>query len=215
MHGAFGYVWSTQGSTWRAWDPLTGRNEYNMTNVPGGTRVIGPNGEIMRYSISTRDATLSIWNSTAAFYEMQLASEPGNPQAAYHAGRWRPIGREFNASYGIQFEGTIPEGLPGGVEVVIPLDRAIGGNTAWSGGSPEQNPQYWAIDLRPGHEGELIFNKAWTIPEQGLHVDFTGSHPYPVDYDVFVVTAKDTRRHYGVSMTTGQQLWQLITSSHT
>jgi hypothetical protein len=208
MHGTFAYIWSTQGSTWRAWDPLTGRNEYNMTNVPGGSRVFGPNGEIMRYNINTNAGTLSIWNSTAAYYDWQLALEEGDPQAAYHAGRWRAIGQEFDASYGTQFEGTIPSGLDGGVEVVIALDRAIGSNTNWAGGAPEQNPQFWAIDLRPGHEGQLIFNKPWPIPEQGVHVDFTGSHPYSVEHDVFVVTAKETRKHYGISMTTGNQLWE-------
>jgi outer membrane protein assembly factor BamB len=207
MHGAFAYVWSTQGSTWRAWDPLTGRNEYNMTDVPGGTRVIGPNGEIMLYSISTRSNTISIWNSTAAYYDWQLALEEGDPQAAYHAGRWRPIGQEFDASYGTQFEGSIPADLPGGVEVVIPEYRAIGGNTNWAGGAPEQNPQYWAIDLRPGHIGQLVFNQPWPIPEQGLHVDFSGSHPFSVEYDLFIVTAKETRKHYALSMSTGQQLW--------
>jgi hypothetical protein len=207
MHGCWAYVWSTQGSTWRAWDPFTGRNEYNMTGVPGGNRVPGPNGEIMRYSISTGSARMTIWNSTAAFYQMQVASEPGNPQAIYHAGRWRPQGREFDAGFGIQWNGSIPSGLPGGVEVVIPLERAIGSNTDWAGGPAVQNPQFWAINLKPGHEGELIFNEAWPIPQAGTHVDFTGTHPYSVDYDVFVVTAKETRKHYGISMTTGQQLW--------
>jgi len=208
MHGAFAYIWSTQGSTWRAWDPLTGRSEYNMTGVPGGTRVPGPNGEILLYNINVRAGTMSIWNSTAAFYQRQLILEGlDNPLRFYNAGRWRAIGQEFDAGNGTQFTGSIPSGLPGGVEVVIPLYRAIGSNTNWAGGAPEQNPQYWAIDLRPGHEGELVFNQPWTIPEQGLHVDFSGSHPYSIEDDLFIVTAKETRKHYGISMTTGQQLW--------
>jgi len=212
MHGAFAYIWSTEStgggySTWRAWDPLTGRNEYNMTNVPGGTRVPGPNGEILLYNINARAATISIWNSTAAYYDWQLALEEGDPQAAYHAGRWRAIGQEFDASYGTQYEGTLPAGLPPNLEVVIPLNRVILSNTNWAGGAPEQNPQYAAVDLRPGHIGQLIFNKAWPIPQQGLHVDMAGSEPYSVEYDVFVVTAKETRTHYGISMTTGDQLW--------
>ena len=207
MHGSFAYIWTTQGSTWRAWDPLTGRNEYNMTNVPGGTRVMGPNGEIMRYSISTNSDTISIWNSTAAFYQRQLILDGNAANPAYPAGRWRPIGQEFDAGNGTQYTGTLSEDVSGSVEVVIAGYRAIGSNTQWSGSYPEQNPQFFAIDLRPGHIGDVIFNKAWTIPEQGLHVDFTGSHPYSVEYDVFVVTAKETRLHYGISMTTGEQLW--------
>ena len=66
-HGCYSYLWATQGSTWHAFDPLTGRWEYTMTNVPGGTRVPGPNGEILLYNINGFDGTLSMWNSTAAF----------------------------------------------------------------------------------------------------------------------------------------------------
>lgn len=207
MHGAFAYVWSTQGSTWRAWDPLTGRNEYNMTNVPGGTTTYGPNGEMLRYSISTSAATLRIWNSTAAFYQRQLILDGNADNPEYPAGRWRPIGLEFDAGNGTQFEGTIPEGLEGSVQVYVPLQMAIGANTQWAGGAPVQDPQFWAIDLRPGHEGQLIFNKPWPLPEQGLHVSFTGSRPYSIEDNVFVVTAKETRKHYGLSLSTGDQLW--------
>ncbi len=215
MHGDFTYIWSTQGSTWRAWDPLTGRNEYNMTNVPQGMRVIGPKGEILIYNVNLPGGTMSMWNSTAAFYDWQLAEEGDNPQAVYHAGRWRPIGREFDAGNGTQWTVSIPTDLPGGsqfggptcAEVVIPLDRIIGGNTNWAGNAPEQNPQFWAISIKPGDDGRVIFNEPWPIPEQGLHVDFAESHPFSVEYDVFVVTAKEARRHYGISLTTGQQLW--------
>jgi len=207
MHGVWAYIWSTQGNTWRAWDPLTGRNDYNMTNVPGGTRVPGPNGEIMRYDIDVGDATISIWNSTAAFYDRQLVIEDTDEFQVYHAGRWRPFGQEFDAGNGTQYTGTIPAGLLGGVELIIPGDRAIGSNTEWAGNPQQDFPQYWAIDLRPGHIGELIFNEPWPLPEANLHVDFTGSHPYSVEDGVFIVTAKETRQHWALSMDTGKQVW--------
>jgi hypothetical protein len=207
MHGAFAYVWSTQGSTWRAWDPLTGRNEYNMTGVPGGSTRYGPSGEMLRYSISTGSATLRIWNSTAAFYQRQLILDGNAANPAYPAGRWRPLGQEFDAGNGTQFEGSIPEGLPGSALAIIPLEMAIGGNTQWAGGAPVQDPQFWAISLKPGQEGQLIFNEPWPIPEQGLHVSFTGSRPFSIEDNVFVITAKETRKHYGLSLSTGKQLW--------
>jgi len=208
-HGVYSYLWATQGSTWHAFDPLTGRWEYSMTSVPGGTRVPGPNGEIMRISIDEEDGTLRIWNSTAAYYDMRLAQlGEDNPLQAYNAGRWRPTGTTFPAGNGTQLDiTTSASGLDGGVEIVIPGVKAIGTNMNWAGGAAEPNPQIWGIDLRPGHEGDLIFNRAWPTPVSGVHYDFAGSHPFSIEYDIFVITGKETRTHYGISMTTGEQLW--------
>jgi hypothetical protein len=50
-HGVFGYLWTDSGAggfgmggtgTWKAYDPLTGRWEYTMENVPGGYNLYGP-----------------------------------------------------------------------------------------------------------------------------------------------------------------------------
>jgi len=215
-HGCYSYLWATSRSTWHAFDPLTGRWEYTMTDVPGGTRVPGPNGEILLYSIDGNAGTLTMWNSTAAYYDMRLAQEGDSPTATYNSGRWRPIGTTFAAGNGTQYTVDIPidqltgAAMFGGLsygKIVIPLDRIVGGNTEWSGGAAVENPHYWAINLKPGHEGELIFSENWPAPQQGVHYDFAGSHPFSVEYDVFVVTGKEIRTHYGISMTTGQQLW--------
>src|SRR3972149_6600904 len=40
--GTFDYLWITNGTTWQAFDALTGRWEYTMINVPSGTTVVGP-----------------------------------------------------------------------------------------------------------------------------------------------------------------------------
>ena len=208
-HGCYSYLWATQGTTWHAFDPLTGRWEYSMTDVPRGTRVPGTNGEIMLYNIDEEDGTLSIWNSTAAYYNMRLAQEGyDNPLQIYNSGRWRPIGTTFPAGNGTQLDITnSASGLDGGVEIVIPGVKAVGTNMNWAGGALEPNPQIWAIDLRPGSEGNLIFNEPWPTPETGVHYDFPGSHPFSIEYDLFVITGKETRTHYGISMTTGEQLW--------
>ena len=92
-------------------------------------------------------------------------------------------------------------------KLVIPEDRIIGGNTEWAGGAAVQNPHYWAVDLSPGHEGEIIFSENWPVPVEGVHYDFAGSHPFSIEHDLFVVTGKETRNHYAISMSTGQQLW--------
>ena len=209
MHGAFPYVWATRarGTTWDAYDPFTGRWEYSMTGVPRGTRVYGPNGEIMIYTIDLKNGWMTKWNSTAAYYQWQLYLELPDPEAYYHAGRWRPLGKTFDASFGFDWNVTIPMDLPGAVEVIIEGDRIIGSNTDWAGGNQQPNPVFWAINIAPGYEGQLIFNKTWPLPTENLWVDFTGSHPYSVEDGVFVVSAKETRKYYGLSLDTGEQLW--------
>jgi outer membrane protein assembly factor BamB len=122
----------------------------------------------------------------------------------------------FDAEHGVEY--TVPVDVSrlsgaamfGSVsygKLVIPEDRIIGGNTEWAGGAAVQNPHYWAVDLRPGHEGEIIFSKNWPVPDQGVHYDFAGSHPFSIEHKLFVVTGKETRKHYAISMDTGNQLW--------
>jgi hypothetical protein len=208
-HGYYAYIWATQGSTWHAFDPLTGRWEYTMTNVPGGTRVPGPNGEIMIYTFDDDEGRMSVWNSTAAYYDMRLFElGDDNPLQEYNAGRWRPQGMTFDAGNGTKVTASYPTNLIGSTEIVIPLQKAIGTNMQWAGGEAVQDPQIWGIDLRPGHEGQILFNKAWPVPQSGVHYDFPGSHPFSVEHDIFVITGKETRKHYGISMSTGNQLWE-------
>lgn len=47
MYGGFAYIWTTVGTTWNAYDPLTGRWEWSIKDTPSGTRNYGPNGEIL------------------------------------------------------------------------------------------------------------------------------------------------------------------------
>jgi hypothetical protein len=54
----------------RAFDADTGNPLYNVTNVPSGTAVMGPNGEILRYTLTNTDTSnnpkwyLAQWNSS-------------------------------------------------------------------------------------------------------------------------------------------------------
>ena len=36
--GVFTYIWSVSGSTWTAYDPFTGNQQMQITNVPSGTQ---------------------------------------------------------------------------------------------------------------------------------------------------------------------------------
>ena len=52
VNGAFNYLWSVTGSNYTAYSPDDGSFQYMYYNVPSGTRVFGPSGEILIYQIN-------------------------------------------------------------------------------------------------------------------------------------------------------------------
>ncbi len=221
QYGAFSYLWTTVGTTWNAYDPFTGRWEYRITGVPSGTRTVGPMGEILVYTIQNKAGWMTMWNSTECVYRTYMKwylSRPADaPLAEYYAGRWRPHGIIFNGTEGIQWNVTIPLGLPvdtpgtaaitSNIQTIVGNDRIIGSNTNWAGGAAQPNPVFWALSIKPGQQGRLLFNRSWTLPQADVHVDLAGSEPASLADGVFVVSVKELRTHYGFSLDTGAQLW--------
>ena len=64
QHGVIpnGYLWksvsdiSNGGTVWMSYDSFTGRWLFNETNVPSGTQVYGPNGEILVFQMNYQHA---------------------------------------------------------------------------------------------------------------------------------------------------------------
>jgi len=231
MYGAFSYLWTTVGTTMNAYDPFTGRWEYTITNVPRGTRTVGPNGEILIYVLDQRNGWMTQWNSTSVVYKTYLqeylsGNANSNANAYYWAERWRPHGITFDSNapfnvtldwsagidasattVGIDWNVTIPTDLPGTVQDVVGLDRILGGNTNWAGGNVELNPVFWAISIKDGQRGNLLFKTSWSLPYPDVHVDVPGSFPASLEDGIFVVASKETRTYFGLSLDTGKQVW--------
>ena len=200
MHGVYTYLWATDGRTWMAFDAQTGRWVYNMTNVPSGSNIRGPNGEILRYSVDLDDGLLTRWNSTAVYYNT-LMEETDNYE--YYSGRWRPQGRSFDGSYGIDLEKTIPLGLPGSARAYYIDDRILGVDIT------KTEVSSWAISLEPGKEGQLLFQNTWPAPAEWAtsNLDITFATGSPTD-GVFALWAKEIRKYYGFNIDTGAFLWE-------
>jgi hypothetical protein len=218
MHGAFAYLWEVPqisagvfGSTWNAYDAFTGEWVYTMTNVPGGTNVYGPNGEILRYVVNTANGWMALWNSTKAVsFEgwtiPEIVAETGMPigQAEFAHGSWVPYGRTIDASqHGWDWNVTIPAGLAGGATAFLE-DRIIGSNIPFFFGFAPDPISIWAISTAQGDEGRLLFNTAWSTPSGNLTM-FYGAGS--VDEGVFTLRSKETRQWWGFSLSTGMQLW--------
>ncbi len=137
-------------------------------------------------------------------------------------GSWRPQGKIIDATAscpvtpatplglnGIQWEKTIPTGLPGSVDYVVALDYALGyyRSTYGFGGEALDNPPFtvWAINLKPGHEGELKFNKSYDLPAGNITVGYR-RYGYGENRG-FIVHLKETYTNYGYDLDTGEKLW--------
>jgi len=197
-HGVFGYLWTDTGEsgfgeagsgTWKAYDPLTGRWEYTMENVPGGYNLYGPKGEIYRYVVNTRAGTLSLWNSS---------------RVVSNEGSWRPQGNTYDATDGIEWTVNIPTDLPGSVCSYHLFDKIVGSTSGGIFGGTSPDITNWAIDVSPGNEGSMVFRKTETLPA-GLTLVYCDTIP---ENDVLIVSAKENRKYYAFSLTTGNLKWE-------
>ena len=204
-HGVFGYLWtvSTSGfgpsavTTWNAFNPVSGDWVFRLTNIPSGTMVYGPKGEIYIYTFNLQGGWMTMWNMTRAV-------QPQNSGTS-NDGSWRPQGRTIDATTtGYMWNKTIPTNLQGSVNMVLPLDRAIG-TTSQSWDNIGNTPlTMWAISLKPGQEGQVLFNKDWALPQSDITMNFGTAS---AEDGVFVIRSKETRQWWGISSDTGVQLW--------
>jgi len=158
QHGVVpnGYLWRTSGTAWNAYDPMTGDWLFTLTDVPSGTSVYGPNGEILRYVLNAAGNWLACWNNTCE--QQGLHGALGTSSSAY---QWRPVGKTVNMSQAYSWNVTIPS-LPGlsqpSIVKVIPDDLLIGRSTSFMGISDWGTPEpwtMWAISLKPESRGTL------------------------------------------------------------
>ncbi|PVX27346.1 MAG: hypothetical protein CW716_02760 [Candidatus Bathyarchaeum sp.] len=197
-HGVFGYLWTDSGAsgfgtagtgTWKAYDPLSGRWEYTMENVPGGYNLYGPKGEIYRYIVDTNQGTVSLWNSS---------------RVVSNAGSWRPQGNTYDATTGIEWTVPIPTDLSGSVCSYHLFDKIVGSTAGGIFGGTSPEITNWAIDVSPGNEGTLIFQTTETLEVAGMTLVYSETIP---ENDVLIISAKEDRRYYAFSLTDGSLKW--------
>ncbi len=240
FYGVYDYLWATAntattqllgitgsaGTTWSAFDPFTGDYVYSMTNLPSGTTIYGPHGEILIFTLNSANGWMTMWNSSNIpdIYASRQVGSMG-------WGQWQPMGKIINATgpvnvvinygdgrgnlpyinyltplglNGYNWNVTIPKGLPGSVRMAVAQDRIVGGLVN------QTNVIVWAIDLRPGREGQLLYNNKWNAPSDWLEGNQTiGFGATSLVDKVLTVNAKESRYRYGFSTETGQYLWTI------
>jgi outer membrane protein assembly factor BamB len=215
QHGVIpSYLWSASGGfnsfgpalpeTWTAYDGATGNWLFTLNDVPSGTTVYGPNGEILRYVLDTSGNQLKLWNNTA-FQALTGATTPDDITSTSFY-QWRPVGKVVNANNTFSWNVSIPA-LPMGSSInkVIPDDMIIGG-VGFGGLLTASTDPYtvWAISLKPESRGQLLWMKNYSAPAGNLTRSFDAVDPVN---RVFIVHDMETMQWTGYSIDDGSYLW--------
>ncbi|MEM4505091.1 MAG: PQQ-binding-like beta-propeller repeat protein [Candidatus Bathyarchaeia archaeon] len=207
-HGVFAYLISTRTvgtvTYWDFYEASSGRWVFSYSNVPSGTVVYGPKGEILIYTVDLTRGWMTKWNSTHVVTQRRI--QVYGPTGSMH-GSWirGDMGTTLDARLGIMWNKTIPRGLLGSVWDVIPDDMVVG-NQLWGSWMVQGDMPcvFWALDLRPGREGRLLYNVTWQKP-LGDKAVVRGAVS-PTDR-VFTLRVKEDRTIYGFDLDTGRQIW--------
>ncbi len=213
---------SGQGTVWRAYDARTGTlTTMNITNIPSGTSIAGPQGEIYRYTLTNLGTVaspnyyLTQWNSSRVFGGASgVGVSPwytGTVNASTYSGTsnrydWNislPNLKGTSWAIGTAGQGAIP---------MIALNDKIVLTQGGFGGHPGDysvtvNPDpanVTCISLKPETRGSTIF--AATYPNAPGNNSRVITDWDPVN-NIFVFEDKESIIHYGYSLTNGQQLW--------
>jgi outer membrane protein assembly factor BamB len=200
-YGCFAYLWTVSGTTWDAYDALTGRWVYRIVDVPPANpnyNYYGERGEIIRYYVNTQAGYMYMWNSSRAT----------NPQIARGVadGSWDVPGSIINGTNGIQWNVTIPKGLPGAVCHAEVNDCVLGSQSSAFPSYSGETITSWAISTKPETKGQLIFNKTWTVPSGEAENIWVWSDVSFEDR-VFIISCKEDRKFYGFNLDTGDYKW--------
>ena len=218
FHGVYDYLWVQVGGgffdptppTWQAFDPFTGDWVYALENLPSGTLVYGPKGELLTYTVNRNAGWMTQWNSTS-IPELYASTQTGT----MGWGQWQPMGKTANATgptvttpitplglNGYNWNVTIPTGLPGSVQGVFVQDKVVGVSIS------STQVTAWALSLEPGKEGTLLYNKTWQAPAEWATGNLTISFGTISGEDgAFTINTKEDRKRYGFSTNTGDYLW--------
>lgn len=207
--GTFAYLWEVTGTTWKAFDAFTGRWIYTMTNVPatissyggglGSNTWFGSRGEIYAYVADLNRGWIALWNSS------RVVSDEGS---------WRPHGNTYNCTWnaarhgGYEWNITIPKGLSGSVRGVALDDKIYGANI----NSTQVN--LWALNIKSGQQGQLLFNKVWNAPESWEKGNQTISWSTSVEEKLGLAWSKETCQWWGFNIDTGDYMWGPTAPEH-
>jgi outer membrane protein assembly factor BamB len=207
-YGSWSFLWTGAGTssygsgastTWTAYDAYTGDWRCTITDVPSGTIIHDDtNGNIYILKIDSTNGWMALWNWSALFsMEGSFGSvingatinASANTESANRAWAWNVTNSDII-------------GLAGSVKAAFLGDKVIGANTNDFGGS--STVDFWALSLEEDEEGELLYEDSYTAADENVSLLWSTASQ---EDDVFVLSTKETRKHYGFDSDTGDLLY--------
>ena len=225
--GTFAYLWITVGTTWYAFDPFTGEWRATFTNMPSGTRIEGPRGEIYIYNVNLNAGYMSLWNMSAfvswqgswgsAFSNREFNASSGYTKSLLtngSLGTASSSGAAARVARALSWNITIPKGLLGSVRAINWTDgRVIGSNynatdvNIWAFAIPPIGKEAPVADPPPaGSNGTLLYNADWKAPTEWNNQTVSWSTT-DLTSNIGLVWSKEARQTFGFDLKTGAYLW--------
>jgi len=205
-------------------DAYSGNYMCSINNVPYWTmpsffnnypvsQVYGKDGSILAYNIvdygtpEEPNYYLQCWNTSQAIWY-----KPSWSSNQYWL--WRPgLNETYDGNNGYSLNASIPA-MQGDIFAVREDQFVIGGTSGKNNGTYVQQGNLWALSLKAGQEGTLLWNITFTPPKTIPDVatsTFGGAatlHIVDPEDGVFLFQEWLSRRWWGYSLETGQQLWE-------
>jgi hypothetical protein len=221
QHGVLpnGWLWAVSGTTWIAYDGMTGNWLFNLTSVPTGTIRYGSTGEIVKFQLDPNGKWLAEWNNTAGYYNGTNTAQPGEfldvGQGA-NALQWRTVGKVVNMVNAYSFNKTLTKPITPGSSIIdaIADDILLVSTPTTSGSRGVSNTpladgqtlpyNVSAISVAPDTLGQVL----WTKNYPGIPSNVTRLY-YGLDRstNIFMMYDKETFQIFGYSLLTGEQVW--------
>ncbi len=230
QHGVIpnGYLWQsvTQSSTtqtWIAWDSLTGKWLFNLTDVPStGVVAYTSQGEIVKYILSydrtAKSGWLALWNWTCANgVPVGTGVQAGTPTSGTNYLQFRPVGKVINASTAYSWNVTINSDLTGAlstqnptIQYVLPGDILLGTTPSIAPGvlsiRGTVNPYtVWTLSLEDSNKGSLLWKKSYNAPSGNMTLNLGPLDPVN---RIWTTTTAEDMQYQGYSLTDGSKLWE-------
>ncbi len=215
---------------WYVFDAYTGQSLFNLTNVPSGTVILGPSGEVLTLSFVNHGPTTTMiipgfgpvtiptgpekvylqeWNSSRLWEnEYQGPSTVPTLIPPITDGS-NPSAYDFNISMPtLQSVPTIDDAFYNNMLIVntgtFPGPGDFAAAPPWS----ESPYTYYGINMAQGSIGSILWSNTVQAPAGNISVVAGPADPTADGgHGVFTEAYKETIQWVGYSMSTGQKLW--------
>jgi hypothetical protein len=212
-----GYGSTVPAGTWIGYDADTGNWLFNATNVPSGTKAMGPQGEYLQYVIQNAGNTtnpnyrLLQWNSSklAGTGMMATGAISGVVDAS------TPNRYDWNIS--IPWYNTMTSAptvvVAYGNDIMLCYNGTLpnSGSPSTFGRAISSAPYtYFAVNLNAskGTLGSVLWQKTYDAPSGDVTIFVSG---YDQTSGVFVESLKEPMQWVGYNLRTGDRMWGPVT----